>query len=407
MQLRPAVILSGHTTALGVIRSLGMMGVPIVNVYYQRQDMGQVSKYVRQRVFAPHPEKNEEQFIRLLLNLSSKGEKKILIPADDATLSAVSRHMGALEDRYLMACTSWKVAEQFIDKKHTYALAERIGVPAPKTLIPLCEEDVKEFASRVDYPCLVKPRQSHLYFEVFRKKMVKVENYPEMLAAFREAAGAGIEVMLQEYIPGDDTRGVNYNSYFWGGRALLEFTAEKVRLSPPGFGVPSVVISKEVAEVAESGQRILRAMGFQGYACTEFKRDPRDGVYKLMEVNGRHNRSALLALNCGINFPWFEYRHLTKGKIPADPPAAFRKNIYWIDEFKDVGHLPGYSIKGCRHLKSFARPYLAHHVFAVFALNDLKPFLKRCLDTLKMLISILCLPGKYKKEVSKQCAMKP
>ena len=178
MQLRPAVILSGHTTALGVIRSLGMMGVPIINVYYQRQDMGQVSKYVSQRVFAPHPEKNEEQFIRLLLNLSSKGEKKILIPADDATLSAVSRHMGALEDRYLMACTSWQVAEQFIDKKHTYALAERIGVPAPKTLIPLCEEDVKEFASRVDYPCLVKPRQSHLYFEVFRKKMVKVETYP-------------------------------------------------------------------------------------------------------------------------------------------------------------------------------------------------------------------------------------
>ncbi|WP_243373449.1 hypothetical protein [Geotalea sp. SG265] len=386
-----AVILSSHTTALGVIRSLGMMGVPITNVYYQRQDMGYVSRYVSKRVSAPHPERNEEQFIALLVSLATS-EKQILVPADDATLSVVSRYLAVLEKHYIVACTDWSVAELFIDKKYTYELAEREGIPVPRTLVPSSKEDVERFASKVIYPCLVKPRQSHRYFEAFRKKMVKVESKGELVAAYDEAANAGIGVMLQEYIPGDDTRGINYNAYFWEGKALVEFTAEKVRLAPPGFGVPSVVKSKDVPEVAGYGRRLLRALRFRGYACTEFKKDPRDGTYKLMEINGRHNRSALLALRCGINFPWFQYRHLVDGKVPSiDFPPILRENIYWIDEFKDVGRLTGKP--GCS-LLSFARPYLAPHVFAVFALNDFKPFIKRCVDSVRVLASFVAAPEK-------------
>ena len=52
-----------------------------------------------------------------------------------------------------------------------------------------------------------------------------------------------------------------------------------------------MVLSEHVPEVIEPGRKILQAMGFYGYACTEFKRDPRDGSHKLMEVNGRHNLS--------------------------------------------------------------------------------------------------------------------
>jgi len=122
-------------------------------------------------------------------------------------------------------------------------------------------------------------------------KMAEVDNPGQMIDAYRYATEAGCEVLLQEIIPGDDMNGVNYNSYFWEGRPLAEFTAKKVRGGPPGFGSPRVAISKHVPEVMEPGRRILQAMRFYGYSCTEFKRDARDGVYKLMEVNGRHNLS--------------------------------------------------------------------------------------------------------------------
>src|SRR5436309_14915322 len=63
----PAIVLSGHTAALGVIRALGSMGVPLVNVYYEKRDIGFVSKYVKEKIYAPHPERDEEQFVNLLI----------------------------------------------------------------------------------------------------------------------------------------------------------------------------------------------------------------------------------------------------------------------------------------------------------------------------------------------------
>ena len=38
-------------------------------------------------------------------------------------------------------------------------------------------------------------------------------------------------------------------------------------------------------EVEPLGFRLLKSMGYHGIASVEFKRDPRDGQFKLMEVN--------------------------------------------------------------------------------------------------------------------------
>ena len=132
----PAIVLSSHTAALGVIRALGSQGVPIVNVYYQKSDMGYVSKYVTHRMFAPHPEKHEEDFIGLLVNYGRKSGSGLIIPADDATLCVVSRHKKELEKHFLVSCPDWDVIERIIDKKHTYAIAESIGIPSPRTVVP-------------------------------------------------------------------------------------------------------------------------------------------------------------------------------------------------------------------------------------------------------------------------------
>lgn len=378
----PAVILSCHTMGLGVVRSLGIMGVPIIVVYYEKGDMGYVSKYVKEKVFAPHPEHSEEQFISLLIDCARRFGRCVLIPVDDATLLTVSKNKKLLEDKYIVACTDWKITQQFLDKKLTYTLAESIGVPAPKTIVPKSFDDVEQYGDTVQFPCLVKPSLGHRYFELFRKKMVQVDNFDQLISAYRQASEANIEVMLHELIPGDDTQGVNYNSYFIDGEPYVEFTAEKVRLSPPGFGVPRVAVSKDIPEIIEPGRKILKALGFNGYSCTEFKKDTRDGVYKFMEVNGRHNRSVLLAVRCGINFPWLEYNYLTQGELPSK--YDYERGIYWIDEFRDISHSVKYIGREGSTLNQYIRPYLRDHVFATFAMDDPKPFMRRCLDLLRM-----------------------
>lgn len=378
----PAIVLSSHTIGLAVVRALGIMGVPVIVFYYEKKDMGYVSKYVKERIYTPHPEKYEDKFLNLLLDHGKRFNGGVLIPADDATLTVVSKNKRILAEHYIVACPDWEIAEKFVDKKHTYALAESVGVPVPKSVVPHSLEDVKRYGKIIDYPCLVKPCRSHLYFELFSRKMVKVNNRDELVAAYREAEGAGIEVLLQEYIPGDDKQGVNYNSYFWNGKPLVEFTAHKCRLAQPGFGVPRVVRSINIPELIEPGRKIVQALGFYGFSCTEFKKDARDGVYKFMEVNGRHNRSGLLAVYCGINFPFIEYKHLTENKLPKE--SGFRTDIYWIDEISDLLKSIRYYDKEKYSLIEYVRPYLKPHVFAVFDMNDPKPLVKRLMDVSKM-----------------------
>lgn len=382
MLKRPVVILSCHTTGLGVIRALGSMGVPVIVVQYNKGDMGQVSKFVKEIVIAPHPDKSPDQFIDILVICGKKYPGSILIPADDETLQIVSRNKVDLSRYFTVACTDRTISELFLDKKKTYALAEKSGVPVGRTYVPASVDDLINHSRGMEFPCLVKPCFSHRYFEIFRKKMVIVNDMNQMIAAYREASEADVEVMVQEFIPGDDQQGVNYNSYFVNGAPLVEFTAFKVRLSPPCIGVPSVVVSRQIPEVLDLGRKILVAMNYDGYSCTEFKRDARDGVFKLMEVNGRHNRSTSLAVQCGINFPWIQYRHLVGEEMPALRTA--RSGVYWIDEFKDVPKIFGGAQERTTPYSSFFVPYIKPHVFSVFNWSDPLPFLKRCGDGVKM-----------------------
>ncbi|MEN6522914.1 MAG: hypothetical protein ABFD14_04235 [Anaerolineaceae bacterium] len=373
--LPPVIIVGAHTVGLGVIRALRNQPMERVVLSYDRNDMGRASRYKTRLLDAPHPENQQNEFIAFLIKLANKYQGAMLLPASDASLKAISYHKPELSQYYTVACTDWDITEQYIDKKLTYALAERTGVPAPRTMVPHCEADVEQYAQSVSYPCLVKPCESHVYFDYFHHKMVQVQNFDQMMKAYRDAAAAGLEVMLQEFIIGDDADGVNYNAYYQDGEPLVEFTARKIRNAPPQLGSPCAVVSADEQEVMAAGRRILKAMGFYGFACTEFKQDSHDGVYKLMEVNGRHNLSGALAVYCGVNFPLMHYRHLMLGEVPSQ--IDYQKGIYWIDLTRDWAYHLKRALQGKYPWKQFITPYQKNHVFAILDVHDMGPFIKR------------------------------
>ena len=213
--MKPAIILSSHNIGLSVIRSLGALNVPMVVVYYNKRDMGYVSKYVKEKIWAPHPEHKAGEFVDLLVGCGARYKGSMLIPCDDETLVTVSKNKELLGKYFAVACTEWSITKKLIDKQYTYELAESIGVPCPRTMMPSIKDELEQGCSGLQYPCLVKPCQSHKYFAQFHVKMRLVENYDQLLQVHQEASDAGLEVVIQEYIPGDDSHSVNYNSYFW------------------------------------------------------------------------------------------------------------------------------------------------------------------------------------------------
>ncbi len=396
----PAVVLSTHTTGLALIRSLGESGIPVAALFYDDRDMGFVSRYARQRFRVPHPETREAEFLSRLIELAPRLEHGLLLPADDATLVTVSRHKPLLSQHYRVACTDWAVTEKFITKTHTYEIAHAAGIPAPKTVTPAGMEEAAWLGREIEYPCLVKPCESHRFYDRFHAKLFKARCYGELLGYCRQAFAAGLPVMLQEYIPGEDALGVNYNSYVWDRRVIAEFTASKVRQAPPGSGVPCVVVSRRVPEVVEYGRAVLAAMGFDGFSCMEFKRDPRDGVYKLLEVNGRHNRSGLLAWKCGVHFPLIQYEHRIYGRLPQEAPE-FEEGVYWIDLFKDLFEGVRCLRRGGCSAARWVRPYLGRKVFATIDRADLRPFGRQ---TAGLALRVLRLPLQALKPVAFRAA---
>jgi len=141
-------------------------------------------------------------------------------------------------------------------------------------------------------------------------------------------------------------------------------------------------------------------MRFSRYACTEFKRDARDGRLKLMEVNGRHNLSTALAVQCGIDLPWLQYRHLVFGETPVQRP--FTEGAYWIDLLRDLGY--SFARRGGEQsgLATYLRPYGGPRVFAIPSGDDPMPFVKECAGLVGRLVRPrLAAPGPARLRLAK------
>lgn len=367
---------------MAVIRGLAEAGIAQVGVAFGSRQFAVASRHLREVRLAPDPSEQEDAFVAWLLEQRSDLAGSVLIPTDDASLMAVSRAHETLAEVYRLAAQPWAVVGSLLDKRRTYAIAEAAGIPVPRTVVARDAAQAGEFAAQVGFPCLLKPSVGHIFFNRFKTKMRLVRDPSELRRGLDELADYPGEILLSEFIPGDDT-GTNYNALWDRGRPLREFTARKLRQWPTSIGFPTAVESLWMPDVAAAGRRVIEAMGCAGFSCTEFKRDARDGVLKLMEVNARHNLSGSLAVACGVNFPLLSYRQALGMTLEPAGPGQL-EGVCWTDELRDLLALPGTARRGWRALAAFFRPYRGPRVSAVFSLDDPRPGLRLVAEHLRL-----------------------
>jgi len=128
------------------------------------------------------------------------------------------------------------------------------------------------------------------------------------LNALFDAAARNInpsEILIQEIIPGDGNCQFSYCAFFRDGSVHSALVAKHLRQHPREFGrAASYVESADLQEIEELSQRFLRALNFYGLVEVEFKRDPRDGQYKLLDVNVRAWGFHGLGQVAGVDFPY-------------------------------------------------------------------------------------------------------
>ncbi len=367
-----AFVLGLTHAGLAGVRSLGRAGIPVVGIDSDRREVGTASCYGSFRQ-CPAFERSDDLLRFLIEQGQQLDQPGVLILARDDFVELVANHQEALRPYFLFPVFSELACRASVDKRQQYEAAEALGVPFPPTFFPETMEEVVGIQEQVVYPAFIKPRHSHRWRRSFKCKGVVVHNRRELVDAFKKTHRAGLETVIQQVVPGPDTNIYGLCTYIdQEGQPLAAMIVQKLRQWPVHFGVGCLAMSVEQPEFAELALKYCRGLEFRGIAEVEFKRDERDGVYKLMELNARLGSYAQLAIDCGPNLPLMEYLDLT-GQRPA-PCLHYRTGVRWVDPLYDVRSFwwslrherlsPGSWLKSLRGVSSYSS----------FARDDLGPF---------------------------------
>lgn len=303
-----AVVIGGDHPGLGVARSLGRRGIPVC-VIDDQFSISQFSRYV-QRVVRVKDLRDELRTVDSVLEVGKRYglEGWVLFPTRDETVAAFSRHRARLAEFFRVTTPDWNTVRWAWDKKNSYVRAEQLGIPVPRTYNPRSERELEALESQL--PLAVKPAVKENFFYATGAKAWRAETPAQLRHLYRKAAKQikPEEIMLQEIIPGDGQRQYSYCAFFRGGQAQATLVARRLRQHPREFGrAATYVETTENAEVAELSERFLRDIDYYGLVEVEFKQDPRDGKFKLLDVNARTWGFHSLGAAAGVDFPYMLY----------------------------------------------------------------------------------------------------
>ena len=345
----------GWANGLAAIRSLGRHGLRVIAADNRTYALGFRSRYAEPRI-VPEPLDDEAGYIAAFAAIARETDGLLpVFPTHDEHLNALSRHTAELDERFRFPFPGWDVLESIQSKRHQLDTAESIGFPIPRTFHPRTAEEAQAAGGEVGFPLVVKPAANVGFRRTHKVQLFRCENATELARAYEQAAP--YEPMVQELVPGGAEAMYTLGSYLTAdGEALGLFSGRKVRQTRGFTGVARVAEALWVDEVVEQGLALLRALRFHGISQVEMIRDPRDGRYKLIEVNPRLWQWHGLAAACGVDLPWIAYRDLIGEPLP--PVLKHASGKRWAITV----------MAGASHAAQRGR-----YIDAVFAKDDPKP----------------------------------
>ena len=305
------VLLGSDVNVYGMARSFHeAYGIPSVAIGKGRLNATSNSRIVSVEVVEPNLE-DDEVFCKTLMDFAGRYPKEqtlLLVPCGDNYIKLLVRNQDKLRPYYRFECISEELLMRLSIKESFYEVCTEHGFAFPKTTA--CSyENYKNVELPFDFPVIIKPSNSVAYWNCkfpHKKKVFVAQNKEEFTAILNAIYGSSYKdhLILQEYIPGDDSQMRVMNCYCGSdkkvklialGQALLE------EHSPEGIGSYAAIINTRDDALAQQMKDFLEGIGYVGFANFDMKLDPRDGKYKLFEMNLRQGGSSFFVTASGYN----------------------------------------------------------------------------------------------------------
>jgi predicted ATP-grasp superfamily ATP-dependent carboligase len=369
-----AIVIGGEHPGLGIARSLGRKGIPVC-VIDDQHSVSQFSKYVT-RVVRVKDLRDEHRTIESVMEIGKRYGLKgwVLFPTRDETVAAFSRHRDQLAEFFRVTTPCWNTVRWAWDKKNTYDRAAGLGIPVPRTYNPRTEEELSDLYSRL--PMALKPAVKENFFYATGAKAWRAETPDQLHDLFRRAIRqiGPEEILIQEIIPGDGQQQYSYCAFFRDGEAHSSLVARRIRQHPREFGRAATyvetVASSEVPEVEELSLRFLRNIDYYGLVEVEFKRDTRDGQFKLLDVNARTWGFHSIGSPAGVDFPYLLYADQTGERVEHGKGKA---GVGWLRLITDLPTVAADLFSGYTNMGAYVESLNRTSVESVFCLEDVLP----------------------------------
>jgi predicted ATP-grasp superfamily ATP-dependent carboligase len=368
------------TTGLGVIRCLGRQGVPVVWLDSNPNQIGFLSKYCI-GIVCPNPKNNEGKYVDFLMfvgeNLNNKG---ILFPTEDVELLAVLKNKSKLEKYYQIPMADLEISEKLLNKYIFYKTLEKQGTPLPKTYFPRDVSELHSISKKITYPCIVKPSFSDRFMLDFKTKVFRAESSRQLVYLYNKAISKNHDVFVQEIVPGNARNMYGLNAYYdRNSTPNGVFMYRRIREWPHDFGNGCAIENIVVPELKEIIDPFIKKINYHGIIDAEFKKDPRDNKFKLIEINARCWMQIGLPSRCGVNIPYIAYMDAINDDVIK--VISNNKHTKWFFISEDIQSSLKSMLKGDFSFREWIGSFRGEKEYAIFATDDPLPFFVVCVQS--------------------------
>ncbi len=320
--------------SLDLVRALGIAGIRSA-VVSPPGDFARFSRHVKVRIDSVDASREPDLLIERLLRFGlEQPSPPVLYYDGDFKLLAISRARETLAQAFRFVLPEPTLAENLVDKSRFAGMVERLALPVPPSV--RLSPDGNAPVADLRFPVVIKPltRQNDAWEPLASAKAIEVASPVELRNLWPQLRDAGVEVLLQELVPGPETLVESYHAYIdTQGETAGEFTGRKIRTYPTRYGYSTALEITLEHDVVEAGREILSRLEFRGVAKLYFKRHPDDGRLYLLEVNPRFNIWHHPAARAGVNLPEIVYRDLVG--LPRRPVPRVRPGARWVHPWFD------------------------------------------------------------------------
>ena len=257
------------------------------------------------------PDNESEEAFRRNVEMVSRqfpDKKVILLGCGDSYVQMAAHCRDSLPENVIAPYIDGALLDTLINKEKFYQLCDRYGIDHPATFI-YDKSMGHDFTLPWGPPYIAKPADSVAYWACGDHSLAKVyicQSWEELLESLDHvyAAGYSDHMVLQEFIPGDDSYMrvlTNYSDHTGQVRLMCLGHVLLEEHSPHGIGNHAVILTEQDEPLCMKIKELLESLHFVGFSNFDIKYDQRDGRYKAFEINCRQGRSNYYVTGAGYN----------------------------------------------------------------------------------------------------------